>query len=123
MPTITIPTQVRQGLIVSPAVTWPGRATGQRVTVQIVLPVQAERDNPASRIDFAIEFSKDSGSTWKPWAMAGWSGGAGNTSKDGTVSNPPPALGPLQVTVAGALVRLAATVPTPLTLGATVVVQ
>jgi hypothetical protein len=120
--TFTFPPAVRTGTITSPSAIIP--ATVSEVGIEILLPVQADRDNPAVRLDLSLETSADNGATWKSQTDVGWIGGTGTFSQDGTIANPPPAFGLSGTSVqslAGQRIRLKAKIQGTVTIGATVV--
>ena len=122
MATITIPAQSRIGPVHSPTVIVPAGHTS--AFIQFTMPVQAERDDPARRMDAAVEYSAD-GVIFKPYVMVGWQGGTGILSKDGLTTNPPPSLGIFGAALGGLVgtqCRIAADLPVAITVGATLTV-
>src|SRR5690349_19488882 len=127
MATFTInPAPRSSGTIFVPAtggVTVPANA--HTATVSYVMPVDAERADTNARLDFSIDLSTNGGVTWKPHLNAGWVGGTGGTNKGSTVLNPPPSAtlgGDFFGAYAGADVRIATVLATPMTVGLTVTV-
>lgn len=99
-------------------------ANAHTATVTFAMPIDAERQNPANRMDFSIDLSTNAGGTWKPYLNAGWNGNTG-TGKNSTVIGAVPNAGlggDFFGAYAGSLVRLTVHLDLPMTLGATVTV-